>query len=139
MNIMHLSRAEYKTLSTTGTLTKNGVTYTFDPINTEYVVPDGKFLHTVVGNLEVSASNDPSGTFWILNYSATPIATADAFKANASKIIGFSAVGNNGVLTKYAENSTSYRQGIEDSMETTIATGYGDIVYAAITDTVTTI
>lgn len=40
MNIMHLSRAEYQTLSTTGTLTKNGVTYTFDPINTEYVVPE---------------------------------------------------------------------------------------------------
>lgn len=41
MNIIHLSRAEYQTLSTTGTLTKAGVTYTFDPFNNTYVVPDG--------------------------------------------------------------------------------------------------
>lgn len=47
MNIIHLSRAEYQTLSTTGTLTKSGVTYTFDPLNNEYVVPDSRFLHIV--------------------------------------------------------------------------------------------
>lgn len=42
MNLIHLSRAEYITLSTTGTLTKAGVTYTFDPLNNEYIVPKEK-------------------------------------------------------------------------------------------------
>lgn len=37
--LLHLSRAEYTTLSTTGTLTKGGQTFTFDPLGTEYVVP----------------------------------------------------------------------------------------------------
>lgn len=37
--LLHLSRAEYATLSTTGTLTKGGQTFTFDPLGTEYVVP----------------------------------------------------------------------------------------------------
>lgn len=35
----HLSRAEHTVISTTGTLTKDGKTYTFDPFGTEYVVP----------------------------------------------------------------------------------------------------
>jgi hypothetical protein len=38
--IMKLSQAEYTTLSTTGTLTKDGVTYTYSPTDTIYVTPD---------------------------------------------------------------------------------------------------
>ena len=38
--IMKLSQAEYTTLSTTGTLTKDGVTYTYSPSDTIYVTPD---------------------------------------------------------------------------------------------------
>lgn len=38
--IFKLSQAEYTTLSTTGTLTKDGVTYTYSPSDTIYVTPD---------------------------------------------------------------------------------------------------
>lgn len=38
--IFKLSQAEYTTLSTTGTLTKDGVTYTYSPTDTIYVTPD---------------------------------------------------------------------------------------------------
>ena len=38
--IMKLSQAEYNTLSSTGTLTKDGVTYTYSPSDTIYVTPD---------------------------------------------------------------------------------------------------
>lgn len=72
MNIIHLSRAEYKTLSTTGTLTKSGVTYIFDPLNNEYVVPDQKFLHT----LRCFVGDDGGffqGVIKIINKDATPI------------------------------------------------------------------
>lgn len=45
MNLVHLSKQEYNTLSTTGTLTKGGVTYTFDPLNNEYITPGGLYKH----------------------------------------------------------------------------------------------
>jgi hypothetical protein len=38
--IFKLSQAEYNTLSSTGTLTKDGVTYTYSPSDTIYVTPD---------------------------------------------------------------------------------------------------
>lgn len=71
MNIMHLSRAEYQTLSTTGTLTKAGTTYTFDPINTEYVVPDHAYMHIMV----ITCGSDDfyfDGTIKIINKNPTP-------------------------------------------------------------------
>ena len=38
--IMQLSTAEFKTLSTTGTLTKDGETYIYSPNDTIYVTPN---------------------------------------------------------------------------------------------------
>lgn len=71
MNIMHLSRAEYQTLSTTGTLTKAGTTYTFDPLNTEYVVPDKLYMHIMTG---VVGTDDAyfDGTIKVIDKNPTP-------------------------------------------------------------------
>lgn len=71
MNIMHLSRAEYQTLSTTGTLTKAGTTYTFDPINTEYVVPDHVYMHIMTGSVGADEFYF-TGTIKVIDKNPTP-------------------------------------------------------------------
>lgn len=45
--IFKLSEEEFKTLSTTGTLTKDGVTYTYSPSDTIYVTPDASRVEIV--------------------------------------------------------------------------------------------
>ena len=49
--IMQLSTAEYKTLSTTGTLTKDGVTYTYSPSDTIYVTPNTNVASATVSTI----------------------------------------------------------------------------------------
>ena len=75
--IMKLSQAEYTTLSTTGTLTKDGVTYTYSPNDTIYVTPN-----TNVTQAELTAGlatkADASTT-----YTKTEVDTALSGKANA--------------------------------------------------------
>lgn len=71
MNIMHLSRAEYQTLSTTGTLTKSGVTYTFDPLNNEYVVPDKTYMHIMTGSVGEDGFYF-TGTIKVIDKNPTP-------------------------------------------------------------------
>ena len=64
--IMKLSQAEYTTLSTTGTLTKDGVTYTYSPSDTIYVTPDNmsKRYVTITDNSTVVLADNTeySGT-----------------------------------------------------------------------------
>lgn len=72
MNFMHLSRQEYNTLSTTGTLIKNGVTYTFDPFNNEYITPGALYKHDC--NVSVGPDNGYfTGQVTILNDSPETI------------------------------------------------------------------
>ena len=63
---MKLSQAEYTTLSTTGTLTKDGVTYTYSPSDTIYVTPDNmsKRYVTITDNSTVVLADNTeySGT-----------------------------------------------------------------------------
>ena len=58
--IMKLSTAEYTTLSTTGTLTKDGVTYTYSPSDTIYVTPDNmsKRYATITDNSTVALADN---------------------------------------------------------------------------------
>lgn len=64
--IIKLSTAEYTTLSTTGTLTKDGVTYTYSPSDTIYVTPDNmsKRYATITDNSTVALADNTeySGT-----------------------------------------------------------------------------
>lgn len=75
MNMIHLSRAEYNTLSTTGTLTKGGVTYTFDPLNNEYIVPvTKKYQHNIyLAKIDTSNSKVLIGSFQLVNTSPTAV------------------------------------------------------------------
>ena len=75
MNMIHLSRAEYNTLSTIGTLTKGGVTYTFDPINNEYIVPTTtKYQHNIyLAKFDTSNSKVLVGSFQLINTSPTAV------------------------------------------------------------------
>ena len=76
MNMIHLSRAEYNTLSTIGTLTKGGVTYTFDPLNNEYIVPTTtKYLHNVTLHKSGADSYYVDASFQIVNDSPDAIDT----------------------------------------------------------------
>lgn len=78
MNMIHLSRAEYNTLSTIGTLTKGGVTYTFDPINNEYIVPTTiKYLHNVILSKSGADYYAVRASFQIINDSPDTIDTAE--------------------------------------------------------------
>jgi hypothetical protein len=58
--ILKLSQAEYTTLSTTGTLTKDGVTYTYSPSDTIYVTPDNmsKRYATITDNSTVALADN---------------------------------------------------------------------------------
>lgn len=83
MNLIHLSRAEYQTLSTTGTLTKAGVTYTFDPLNNEYIVPKQK-LCKHYGSLRTSTK---TYIFSALSTKETAL-TINDFKQNIEMFYG---------------------------------------------------
>lgn len=74
----HLSRAEYTALSTNGTLTKDGKTYTFDPFGTEYVVQREKLCEHKGSVRDTSSSR--IFNFSILNKKETAL-TVDDFKA----------------------------------------------------------
>lgn len=75
MNLIHLSRAEYNTLATQGTLTKGGVTYTFDPINNEYIVPTTtKYQHNIyLAKFDTANSKVLVGSFQLINTSPTAV------------------------------------------------------------------
>lgn len=62
--IMKLSTAEYTTLSTTGTLIKDGVTYTYSPSDTIYVTPDNmsKRYATITDNSTVALADNTEYT-----------------------------------------------------------------------------
>lgn len=62
--IIKLSTAEYTTLSSTGTLTKDGVTYTFSPSDTIYVTPDNmsKQYATITDNSTVALADNTEYT-----------------------------------------------------------------------------
>lgn len=49
--IFQLSEAEFTTLSTTGTLTKDGVTYTYSPNDTIYVTPNTNIVSASVSTI----------------------------------------------------------------------------------------
>lgn len=59
-----LSQAEYITLSTTGTLTKDGVTYTYSPSDTIYVTPDNmsRKYATITDNSTVALADNTDYT-----------------------------------------------------------------------------
>ena len=89
--IMKLSQAEYTTLSTTGTLTKDGVTYTYSPSDTIYVTPDA-YSPLVFSNLSVASSDwVADSTYSGLGYKAVLTCTgvtasmqADVYLSSAS-------------------------------------------------------
>lgn len=90
---MHLSRAEYKTISTTGTLVKDGKTYTFDPIGTEYIVPDDRFLHVLRCTYNSLGDNEGlNGVVRVINDVATPY-TASTITIDVIKKYAVSASG----------------------------------------------
>lgn len=62
--IIKLSTAEYTTLSTTGTLTKDGVTYTYSPTDTIYVTLDNmsKQYATITDNSTVALADNTEYT-----------------------------------------------------------------------------
>ena len=62
--IFKLSQAEYTTLSTTGTLTKDGVIYTYSPSDTIYVTPDNmsKRYATITDNSTVALADNTEYT-----------------------------------------------------------------------------
>jgi hypothetical protein len=49
--VFQLSEAEFITLSTTGTLTKDGVTYTYSPSDTIYVTPNTNIASASVSTI----------------------------------------------------------------------------------------
>ena len=60
IRIMQLSEAEFTTLSTQGTLTKDGVTYTYSPNDTIYVTPNSNVTLAQVELLISAAIADVS-------------------------------------------------------------------------------
>ena len=83
--IMKLSQAEYTTLSTTGTLTKDGVTYTYSPSDTIYVTPDSSIPLTFT-NISI-ATND-----WVDNATTPDEHFEDyAYKATITGLTGVTA------------------------------------------------
>lgn len=77
--IFKLSEEEFKTLSTTGTLTKDGVTYTYSPSDTIYVTPD-------TSNIEIVQTTGQS-TSSVMSQKAVTDAISSAI-ADVSALIG---------------------------------------------------
>jgi len=57
-NFFHISAENFATLSQTGTVTINGVTYTFDPEHVEYVLPDDSIQGVKVDGTELTPDSD---------------------------------------------------------------------------------
>jgi len=77
--IFKLSEEEFKTLSTTGTLTKDEVTYTYSPSDTIYVTPD-------VSRVEIVQTTGQS-TSSVMSQKAVTDAISSAI-ADVSALIG---------------------------------------------------
>ena len=92
--IMVLSVSEYATLSGTGTLTKDGVTYTYSPSDTIYCTPDNTVseaeLQTALsGKVSTSAIKQTTGTSTtdVMSQDAVTTAISTAI-ADVSALIG---------------------------------------------------
>lgn len=107
----HLSRAEHTVISTTGTLTKDGKTYTFDPFGTEYVVPRLKLCkHS--GSIQA-----PSAiyNFSVLHTKETAF-TLDDFKAGGMFFgSAYNYTGEEYMLTDVSYDSSSNTFNFNDS------------------------
>jgi len=76
-NIVYLSEADFATLSTTGTITKDGQTLTYDPLNDVYCVPavtyTPKYQHNIVFKPKANSGYGGVISFSIITTDPTPI------------------------------------------------------------------